>query len=74
MVKIESHRHKIKAFYLLVVLLNQIKLKGNRHNTGKSADNHKNRTLIEQNVKSQRNWCINPQKGRMVVPVFVQDA
>ena len=74
MVKIQSHRHKIKAFYMLVVLLNQSKTKFSRNNTEESADKSEKRTLIEQNVKSQRNLLRNQQKGRTGVPVFVQGA
>ena len=59
---------------MLVVSINQSKTKGNRNNTGKSADKSEKRTLIEQNVKSQINWCRNTQKGRIGVPGFVQGA
>ena len=59
---------------MLVVLLNQSKTKVSRNNTAESADKSEKRTLIEQNVKSQINWCRNPQKVRIGVPVFVQGA
>lgn len=65
MVKIQSHRHKIKAFYMLFVSINQSKPKGNRHNTGKSADNSKNRTTLEHFVKSTKNQPQKSEKAKM---------
>ena len=50
---------------MLVVSINQSKPKGNRNNTGKSADNSKNRTLIEQNVKSTKNQHQKSEKAKM---------
>ena len=65
MVKIQSHRNKIKEFYLLVVFLNQSKTKGNRNHTGESADKSENRTLIEQNVKSTKNQHKKSEKSKI---------
>ena len=65
MVKIQSHRHKIKAFYMLVILLNQSKTKGNRNHTGESADNSKIRTTLEHFVKSTKNQPQKSEKAKM---------
>ena len=65
MVKIQSHRNKIKEFYLLVVFLNQSKTKGNRNHTGESADNSKIRTTHEHFVKSTKNQPKKSEKVKM---------